>query len=146
MRRRIQRQRMPIGIVLQGEFLINYNEITLKSVQNLNCSILDVGHLLAQLYFLCSSSTGCMAASVHFFWSASASQVRSETLVLTNNLQCFGSIFIESGSGSSKKSQSGSGSRKALNPDPDPSYFFTLSEKKLKLCYYYKFLSSKEVN
>ena len=35
---------------------------------------------------------------------------------------------------------------KNLNPDPDPSYFFTLSEKKLKLCYYYKFLSSKEVN
>ena len=62
--------------------------------------------------------------------------------------QCFGSIFIESGSGFSKKSQSGSGSgsRKALNPDQDPSYFFKLSEKKLKLCYYYKFLSSKEVN
>ena len=40
--------------------------------------------------------------------------------------------------------------RQALNPDPDPdpSYFFTLpvSEKKLKLCYYNKFLSSKEVN
>ena len=41
--------------------------------------------------------------------------------------------------------------RQALNPDPDPdpdpSYFFTLpvSEKKLKLCYYNKFLSSKEV-
>ena len=43
--------------------------------------------------------------------------------------QCFGSIFIESGSGSSQKSQSGS--RKALNPDPDPCYFFTLFEKKL---------------
>ena len=45
--------------------------------------------------------------------------------------QCFGSIFIESGS--RKKSQSGSGSRKALNPYPDPSYFFTLSEKKIKI-------------
>ena len=46
-------------------------------------------------------------------------------------IQCFGSIFIESGSesGSSKKSQSRS--RKALNldPDPDPSYFFTLLKK-----------------
>ena len=41
--------------------------------------------------------------------------------------QCFGSIFIESGS--SKKSRSGFGSRKALNPDP--SNFFTLSEKNL---------------
>ena len=27
---------------------------------------------------------------------------------------------------------------KNLNPDPDPSYFFTLSEKKLKLLHYYK--------
>ena len=35
---------------------------------------------------------------------------------------------------------------KNLNPDPDPGYFFALSEKKLKLCYYYRFLSSKEVN
>ena len=50
--------------------------------------------------------------------------------------QCFGSILIESGSASSK----------ALNPDPYPSYFFTLSAKKIKLLYYYKFLSSKEVN
>ena len=45
--------------------------------------------------------------------------------------QCFGSIFIESGSGSSQKSQSGSGSRNAWNPNP--SNFFTLpvSEKKI---------------
>ena len=43
-------------------------------------------------------------------------------------IQCFGSIFIESGSGSSQKSQSGS--RKGLNLDPVPSYFLTLSEKK----------------
>ena len=35
---------------------------------------------------------------------------------------------------------------KNLNPDPDPSYFFTQSENKLKLCYYYKLFSSKEVN
>ena len=42
--------------------------------------------------------------------------------------QCFGSIFIESGSGSGSSQKSQSGSRKALNPDP--SYFFTLSEKK----------------
>ena len=41
--------------------------------------------------------------------------------------QCFGSIFVETGS--SQKSQTGSGSRKALNPDP--CYFFTLSEKNL---------------
>ena len=45
-------------------------------------------------------------------------------------IQCFGSIFIESGSGSSQKSQSGSGSRKGLNLDPVPSYFLTLSEEK----------------
>ena len=32
------------------------------------------------------------------------------------------------------------------DPDPDPSYFFTLSEKKLKLLHYNKFLSSKEIN
>ena len=51
---------------------------------------------------------------------------RQKTGIWSKN-QCFGSIFIESGS--SKKSQSGS--RKALNPDPDPSYFFTLSEKKV---------------
>ena len=43
-------------------------------------------------------------------------------------IQCFGSIFIESGSGSSQKSQSGS--RKGLNLDPVPSYFLTLSEEK----------------
>ena len=36
--------------------------------------------------------------------------------------------------GIQQKSQSRA--RKALNPDPDPSYFFTVSEKKLKLCYY----------
>ena len=56
--------------------------------------------------------------------------------------QCFGSIFIESGS--SKKSQSGS--RKALNPDP--SYFFTLSEKKLNyviiISFYYQKKSIKQ--
>ena len=43
--------------------------------------------------------------------------------------QCFGSIFVESGTGSSQKSQTGSGSGQALNPDP--WYFFTLSEKNL---------------
>ena len=37
--------------------------------------------------------------------------------------QCFGSIFIESGSGSNQKSESGS-----ADPVPDPSYFLTLSE------------------
>ena len=66
------------------------------------------------------------------------------------SFQCFGSIFIKfgsrSGSRSSQKSQSGFGSRKALNPDPDPSYFFTQSEKKIKLLHYYKFLSSKRGN
>ena len=56
--------------------------------------------------------------------------------------QCFGSIFIESGS--SKKSQSGS--IRTLNPDPDPSYFLTLSEQKYKLLLNYKTFSSKEVN
>ena len=61
-------------------------------------------------------------------------------------IQCFGSIFIESGSGSSQKSQSGSGSRKGLNLDPVPSYFLTLSEEEKNLLHYYKFLSSKEVN
>ena len=52
--------------------------------------------------------------------------------------QCFGSIFIESGS--SKKFQSGS--RRTLNPDP--SYFLTLSEQKLNLFHNYKTLSQKK--
>ena len=39
-----------------------------------------------------------------------------------------------------------SNSDPAKNLNPDFSYFFTQSEKKIKLCYYYKFLSSKEVN
>ena len=61
--------------------------------------------------------------------------------------QCFGSIFIESGS--SQKSQSGSGSKRTLNPDL--IYFFIIitffhqvknrmllkSHKKVKLCFDY---------
>ena len=62
-----------------------------------------------------------------FPWKVNQSFLMAHVVEIRWN-QCFGSIFIESGSGSSKKSQSGSGSRKALNPDPDPSYFFTLSE------------------
>ena len=59
------------------------------------------------------------------------SYTRTENTVWRPCKQCFGSIFIESGSG--QKFPFGSGSRKASNPDPDPNYFFTLSEETLEV-------------
>ena len=47
-------------------------------------------------------------------------------------LQCFESIFIESGSGSGSSQKSQSGSRKALNPEPDPDPSYSISFHYLK--------------
>ena len=112
--------------------------------------IRKISNVQENSYCRCNAGHSVPSVPICFIWSKRDSGIRSDEIsyfsdyVAWYSEQCFGSIFIESGSGSSRKSQSGS--RKALKPDPDPSYFFTLSEKKLKLFHYYKFLWSKEVN
>ena len=87
----------------------------------------------------------CLQMGWMFTRNSAQCNVGSIKLTLNQNYyfkQCFGSIFIESGS--SQISQSGSGSRKASNPDSDPSYIsfhYRYLKKKLKLLHYYKFLS-----